>query len=85
MIENEYTMQLCDILVCPVCRGDLAVMGREEGLVCAACDKVYPIREEIPVMLAEEAIPTRLWKLGERRAMTGRGGDKKDMATAHQK
>ena len=61
---------LLEILACPICRGGLAVMGEQEGLCCSACAKVYPIDDEIPVMLAEEAVPLADWNKGRRRAGT---------------
>ncbi len=48
---------LQSILVCPKCKGDLAMVEEPEGLVCPACQLLYPIREDIPVMLVEEALP----------------------------
>lgn len=44
-----------DILVCPVCKTRLDLLGDESGLKCVSCRRVYPIRDEIPVMLPEEA------------------------------
>ena len=44
-----------DILVCPVCRSRLELLSDESGLKCVSCRRVYPIRDEIPVMLSEEA------------------------------
>jgi len=49
--------ELLDILACPKCKGDLELTAPEDGLICRACALVYPIREEIPVMLVEEAVP----------------------------
>lgn len=46
---------LLDILVCPVCKGPLGYRRAEAELVCKACRLVYPIRDEIPVMLEDEA------------------------------
>lgn len=43
-------------LVCPVCKQPLVVTADEDALKCAACKRVYPIREGIPILLAEEAI-----------------------------
>lgn len=66
--------ELLAVLVCPVCRGALAVVGGDgessvpEGLACAHCAVVYPVRDEIPVMLAEEAVPAREWEKGAREA-----------------
>ena len=53
--------ELLAMLVCPVCKNALTVEGNEEGLCCARCSVVYPVKEEIPLMLAEEAIPLRQW------------------------
>jgi uncharacterized protein YbaR (Trm112 family) len=45
--------ELLAILVCPVCRHGLRPEGEE--LVCTGCGLRYPVRDGIPVMLAEEA------------------------------
>jgi hypothetical protein len=47
--------ELLEILVCPQCRGDLAYDRAAERLVCATCRLRYPIVDDIPVMLVEEA------------------------------
>jgi hypothetical protein len=47
--------ELLDILVCPVCRTPVKLTGGGDGLKCATCRRVYPIRDEIPVMLVDEA------------------------------
>lgn len=65
---------LLSILACPKCKGGLALVGAEEGLSCAACAVVYPIREDIPIMLIEEAVPAPDWERGVRAARTGRDG-----------
>ena len=44
-----------DILVCPVCKSRVELLANESGLKCISCRRVYPIRDEIPVMLPEEA------------------------------
>jgi len=44
-----------DILVCPVCKTKVELLADESGLKCVSCRRVYPIRDEIPVMLPEEA------------------------------
>jgi uncharacterized protein YbaR (Trm112 family) len=47
--------KLLDILACPVCKGPL-VFDRENGeLICKADRLAYPVRDDIPVMLEEEA------------------------------
>lgn len=58
--------ELLAILACPVCKGPLTVEGNEEGLCCARCSVVYPVKEEIPLMLVDEAIPLREWATGRR-------------------
>ncbi len=63
---------LLEILACPVCRGGLSVMGEQEGLFCVSCAKVYPICDEIPVMLAEEAVPLPDWNTGQRKSGAAR-------------
>ncbi|MCL5060551.1 MAG: Trm112 family protein [Candidatus Thermoplasmatota archaeon] len=47
--------KLLEILVCPVCKGPLDWKRPEHELVCRACRLAYPIRDDIPVMLPEEA------------------------------
>lgn len=63
--------ELIRILACPVCRGSLDIKGETEGLACPRCAMVYPVRAEIPVMLAEEAVPAREWAAGKREAAPG--------------
>ena len=47
--------RLLDILVCPVCKGNLEYRKAEQELVCKPCKLAYPIRDDIPIMLEEEA------------------------------
>jgi len=47
--------ELLDILVCPVCKVPVQPLPDGSGLKCGACRRVYPVRDEIPVMLPEEA------------------------------
>jgi uncharacterized protein YbaR (Trm112 family) len=46
---------LLDILVCPECKTPVTLTANGSGLKCATCRRVYPIRDEIPIMLLEEA------------------------------
>ena len=48
---------LLEILACPKCKGALTLNEKEDGLVCETCRLLYPIRDGIPVMLIDEAIP----------------------------
>ncbi|MGC1954674.1 MAG: Trm112 family protein [Gammaproteobacteria bacterium] len=47
--------KLLEILVCPVCKGSLVYRAAEKELMCRACRLAYPIRDDIPVMLEDEA------------------------------
>ena len=47
--------RLLDILVCPICKGPLVYRTARAELVCKADRLAFPIREDIPVMLEEEA------------------------------
>ena len=46
---------LLDLLVCPLCKADLELKPDSSGLKCTRCHRVYPIRDDIPVMLIDEA------------------------------
>jgi uncharacterized protein YbaR (Trm112 family) len=47
--------ELLDILVCPLCKVPVQLLPDGSGLKCTSCRRVYPVRDEIPVMLPEEA------------------------------
>lgn len=47
--------ELLDILVCPLCKTPLTPTPDQQGLKCATCRRVYPVREDIPIMLVDEA------------------------------
>jgi len=47
--------KLLEILVCPVCKSSLDYRRAQSELVCRACRLAYPVRDDIPVMLEEEA------------------------------
>ena len=51
MISKE----LLDILACPKCKGPVELTKNNDGLVCNSCQLLYEIRDEIPVMLIDEA------------------------------
>lgn len=46
---------LLEILACPVCKTPVKLTLDETGLKCETCSRVYPIRDDIPVMLIDEA------------------------------
>lgn len=47
--------ELLEILACPVCKTPVELTDDEQGLRCDECSRVYPIRDDIPVMLVDEA------------------------------
>ena len=49
--------ELLEILVCPKCKGDVRLNQAQAGLICDRCRLLYEIREEIPIMLVDEAKP----------------------------
>jgi uncharacterized protein YbaR (Trm112 family) len=49
--------QLLEVLVCPKCKGALEYREHESELVCQSCALRYPVRDDIPVMLIDEAVP----------------------------
>jgi len=48
---------LLDILACPKCKGPVHLNEDRNGIVCEQCRLVYEIREDIPIMLIDEAKP----------------------------
>jgi len=49
--------ELLDVLACPKCKGGLEYKEADDQLVCHACRLIYPIKDNIPIMLIEEAKP----------------------------
>lgn len=47
------TKELLDILACPLCKTDVRLEG--DRIICTKCGRRYPIRDDIPVMLIDEA------------------------------
>jgi uncharacterized protein YbaR (Trm112 family) len=47
--------ELLEILVCPQCKGDVTLTEKQDGLVCGTCRLRYPVRDDIPIMLVDEA------------------------------
>ncbi|MBK6637605.1 MAG: Trm112 family protein [Rhodocyclaceae bacterium] len=47
--------RLLEILVCPVCKGPLENRKAQSELACKACRLAYPVKDDIPVMLEDEA------------------------------
>jgi uncharacterized protein len=47
--------ELLEILACPKCKGELHLNQAGDGLICERCRLLYEIREDIPIMLIDEA------------------------------
>lgn len=47
--------ELLDIIVCPACKKPLTYSPEKQTLKCTACHRVYPVRDDIPVLLVDEA------------------------------
>lgn len=47
--------ELLEVLACPKCKGDLRLAETQDGLICDACKLRYAIKEDIPIMLIDEA------------------------------
>jgi LSD1 subclass zinc finger protein len=46
---------LLEIMICPACRGKLELKPDGTGIRCVSCHRLYPVRDDIPVMLVDEA------------------------------
>lgn len=57
---------LLAILVCPVSKAPLALSHDGQHLVCRTSELVYRIIDDIPVMLADDALPLAEWEAGRR-------------------
>ena len=47
--------KLADLIVCPACHADLSEDDSANELVCTGCGLAYPVRDDIPVLLVDEA------------------------------
>jgi uncharacterized protein YbaR (Trm112 family) len=49
--------KLLEILICPKCKGEIHLNDAGDGLICDDCKLLYEIRDDIPIMLIDEAKP----------------------------
>jgi hypothetical protein len=49
------SQDLLDMLVCPVCKKPVVPNANGDGLKCSECRRVYPIQDDIPIMLVDAA------------------------------
>jgi uncharacterized protein YbaR (Trm112 family) len=48
--------ELLAILCCPKCKGDLDYDAGKQTLTCKKCGQVYPVKDDIPIMLVDESV-----------------------------
>jgi len=49
--------ELLDIMCCPKCHGELLYEPQKNKLTCGTCRKVYPVKDDIPIMLIDDEQP----------------------------
>ena len=49
------SQELLEILVCPLCKAPVHLKADQSGLKCEKCHRVYPVKDDIPVMPVDEA------------------------------
>ena len=54
-MSRMISQDLLDILVCPACKKPLALKPSGDALKCNACKRVYPVKDDIPVLLIDQA------------------------------
>jgi|TARA_B100000809_G_C15049348_1_gene498391 uncharacterized protein YbaR (Trm112 family) len=54
-MEMAIDPELLEILACPKCKTAVVLVDNDSGLKCRTCRRVYPIKDDIPVMLIDEA------------------------------
>jgi uncharacterized protein YbaR (Trm112 family) len=55
MTGMALSKDLLEILVCPVCKAQVLLKEDGSGLKCVECKRVYPVRDDIPIMLKDQA------------------------------
>lgn len=59
MSPEMFRKELLDVLACPVCKTALAMKG-DTALRCNTCQRVYPIRDGIPILLEQESTKDKI-------------------------
>jgi uncharacterized protein YbaR (Trm112 family) len=54
-VRMAISKELLEILACPLCKEEVKLTADGNGLKCVKCHRVYPIRDDIPIMLIDEA------------------------------
>jgi len=53
------SQELLEILACPKCKGNIYLNDAQNGLICDSCRLLYEIKDDIPIMLIDEAKPLK--------------------------
>ena len=53
--------KLLDLLVCPICKDPFFLLSKKDGLHCKKCKLVFPIQNDIPILIIEKAIAEHVW------------------------
>lgn len=56
-VDMAISKELLEILACPKCKGEIHLNDTQDGLICESCKLLYEIRDDIPIMLIDEAKP----------------------------
>ncbi|MGD9210750.1 MAG: Trm112 family protein [Desulfobacteraceae bacterium] len=51
--------ELLEILACPKCKGNIRLNSTKDGLICDQCRLLYEIKDDIPIMLVDQAKPLK--------------------------
>ncbi len=54
-MQSMISQDLQDLLVCPVCKKAVVLTAKRKSLKCGVCRRVYPIQDDIPIMLVDGA------------------------------
>lgn len=57
---QEKIDQYLEILVCPICKGELEYNEEKESFICNNCEVLFPIKEDIPILLVSEGIKIKI-------------------------
>jgi uncharacterized protein len=54
-MSTMHWTDILDRLACPACKSPLTVSANKDSLKCANCKRVYPVQDDIPILLVDRA------------------------------
>ena len=54
-MSTMHWIDILDRLACPSCKSPLAVSTNKDALKCSSCKRVYPVQDDIPILLVDRA------------------------------